>query len=271
MTTKPKHRSKLRLWAGKRFYTFKKYYYWHFSSTHFADTREKDLSIEVSTHKTILMRKLKNVDMWMQENKITNLKIALRKLNGIVINPGETFSFWRQIGNPTKRKGYVNGMVLHNGKVKSGMGGGLCQLSNLLFWMTLHTPLTVIERWRHSYDVFPDVNRKQPFGSGATCAYPNIDLQIKNNTKQKFQLSLEINDKYLIGKWLSHKEDQYKYQIIEKDHLIKHEFWGGYTRNNKLFRKIIDKKTNLEMEEEFITENKAIMMYNPLLEYKLQS
>ena len=45
-------------------------------------------------------------------------------------------------------------------------GGGLCQLSNLIYWMTLHTPLTITERYRHSYDVFPDSNRTQPFGSG---------------------------------------------------------------------------------------------------------
>lgn len=48
--------------------------------------------------------------------------------------------------------------------------------------MTIHTPLTVVERWRHTYDVFPDNNRTQPFASGATCAYPALDLQIENRT-----------------------------------------------------------------------------------------
>ena len=63
----------------------------------------------------------------------------------------------------------MEGMILRNGRVASGVGGGLCQMTNLLYWMTLHTPLTVTERWRHGYDVFPDSNRTQPFGSGATC------------------------------------------------------------------------------------------------------
>ena len=58
-------------------------------------------------------------------------------------------------------------MLLKNGTVQYGCGGGLCQLSNLIFWMTLHTPLEVKERHRHGYDVFPDSNRTQPFGSGA--------------------------------------------------------------------------------------------------------
>ncbi len=154
---------------------------------------------------------------------------------------------------------------IETGKVTAGTGGGLCQLSNLLFWITLHTSLTVIERWRHGYDVFPDVNRTQPFGSGATCGYPNIDLQIKNNTEQKFQLQLELTDTHLIGKWLSDKPIEFKYEIFKKDHEIKHEWWDGYTRNNKILRKIIDIESGEEKGEESVVENHAIMMYNPLL------
>lgn len=115
----------------------------------------------------------------MQENKVTNLKIACKRLNGIIIRPGEVLSYWKRIGKPTKRKGYLEGMVLKNGTFQAGTGGGLRRLSNLIFRMTLHTPLTVIERNRHGYDVFPDVNRTQPFSSGATCFYPHGDLMFR--------------------------------------------------------------------------------------------
>lgn len=263
---KPINRSKLRIFIGKIYYTIKRYWYWNFSKVKFAKNFEKPLPIKIFSHKTILRRELKDIDMWIQENKIVNLKIATQQLNNLVIHPGETLSYWRQIGKPTKRKGYAEGMILHNGKVISGIGGGLCQLSNLLFWISIHTPLSVIERWRHAYDVFPDVKRNQPFGSGATCAYPNIDLQIKNTTTQKFQLALEITDEYLIGKWLSDKQTKYKYKIVEKNHEIKNEWFGEYSRNNKIFRKIIDKDTNKNIREEFIAENHALMMYNPLIE-----
>ena len=141
--------------------------------------------------------------MQLQYNKINNLKIATKQLNKIIIKPGETFSYWRLIGNPTKRKGYVDGMILHYGKVTTGIGGGLCQLSNLLYWMTLHTPLTVTERYRHSYDVFPDSNRTQPFGSGATCSYNYLDLQIKNETNNTYQLLVYLTDTHLVGEWRS--------------------------------------------------------------------
>lgn len=265
---KPIQRSKLRRVVGIMFFTLKRYYSWYFSRTNFAKDFESHLPFEIFCHKTVLRRKLKDVDMWMQENKIENLKIAIKKLDGLVIQPGQIFSYWRQIGKPTKKKGYLEGMVLYNGNVLAGVGGGLCQLSNLLYWMTLHTPLTVIERWRHGYDVFPDVKRGQPFGTGATCAYPNIDLQFQNNTDQKFQFVLEVTDKYLIGKVLSDKPIHLAYEIFEKDHEIKSEWFGGYSRNNKIFRKILDKNTSKQLSEEFITENQVMMMYNPLLEYK---
>lgn len=80
-----------------------------------------------------------------------------------MVQPGETLSYWKLIGRPTYRKGYLDGVLLKNGTVQYGCGGGLCQLSNLIFWMTLHTPLEVKERHRHGYDVFPDSNRDPAF------------------------------------------------------------------------------------------------------------
>ena len=55
----------------------------------------------------------------------------------------------------------------------------------------LHTPLTVTERWRHGYDVFPDSNRTQPFGSGATCFYNYMDLMVRNDTPDTWRLVLQ--------------------------------------------------------------------------------
>ncbi|QQR55670.1 VanW family protein [Candidatus Peregrinibacteria bacterium] len=264
---KPKKRSYLRRLYGILHYTIKRKWQWHCSGISFAARQEKHLLPElIFKHQTPLRRPLKGVDISMQENKITNLKIALKNLDGLVLEPGQRFSYWRQIGNPTRKKGYVKGMLLHNGTVRSGIGGGLCQLSNLLYWMTLHTPLTVLERWRHSYDVFPDVQRKQPFGSGATCAYPNIDLQIGNPTKECFQLHLTLTETHLVGEWRSEKALNEEYEVFEKDHKIDHEWWGGYVRRNSIYRKVFDKASHEEKGEEFITSNEALMMYNPLLE-----
>lgn len=60
--------------------------------------------------------------MWMQYNKVKNLSIAIKKIDKLVIAPGEVFSYWRSIGKTSKRKGYVKGMVLSNGKVTTVLG-----------------------------------------------------------------------------------------------------------------------------------------------------
>ena len=260
-TPKPKHRSPIRLFLGRIYFRIKKWIYWNFSKTKFAtEISKKTLPHKIFGHKTLLLRKLQGVDMKLQKNKIKNLQIAIGNLDGLTIKPGEMFSYWKLIGNPTKRKGYIDGVILRSGRVYAGTGGGLCQLSNLIYWMTLHTSLKVAERWRHSFDVFPDSRRTQPFGSGATCSYPNIDLQIKNMTNQTFQLKLHLTKTHLVGEWFSSKPAKHAYEIVEKDHKIYQEWWGGYIRHNKLFRR--EKDTG---KEQFIAENNAIMMYEPLI------
>ena len=203
--------------------------------------------------------------MWYQHNKVINLQIAVKKLSGIVIQPGETFSYWKLIGKPTRKKGYVDGMVLFYGTFKKGLGGGLCQLSNLIYWAVLHTPLTVTERYRHSFDVFPDSGRTQPFGSGATCSYNYLDLQIKNETKEPYQLHLFLTDSHLVGEWRTSVEPLYTYAIYEKEHSITPAYWGGYLRKNTIYRNKLNREKHL-VADEYITENHAIMMYDPLLE-----
>ncbi|HHX60259.1 MAG TPA: VanW family protein [Epulopiscium sp.] len=261
----PKNRSNLRIALGKKYYMGKRYFEWCFGGTEFALSIDSELKpYTVFEHRTPLLRKLKDVDMWLQYNKITNIKLAIKKIDGLIIYPGETFSFWKLVGKTTVGKGYVEGMVLSHGKFKPGVGGGLCQLSNLIYWMTLHTPLKVTERHRHSYDVFPDSDRKLPFGSGATCFYNYIDLRIANDTDQPYQLHLYLNDEYLMGEWRTTIEQKERYEVYQKEHWISHEYWGGYARHNTIFRKKYDQSSKL-VDDEYITENHAIMMYEPLL------
>lgn len=265
-TIEPKQRSNLRLKLGKMYYSAMRKIYWIKMKNIFASDYNYDkFPFSYTSHKTILLRKLKDVDMWMQYNKIINLKIATNKLNGIIIRPGEIFSYWKLIGKPTKSKGYTEGMVLKQGTFHAETGGGLCQLSNLILWMTIHTPLTVIERHRHGYDVFPDSNRTQPFGSGATCFYPHRDLMIQNNTNDTYQLLINVGDAFLQGEWRVQSKPEYKFKIIEKNHEMKGEYWGGYSRHNELYQQKYDRNGNL-INEQLVIKNSAIMMYSPFLE-----
>ena len=262
----PIQRSWLRLRLGKLFYASKRYILWCSPEFRWAKERWTDRKLPYVhiLHATPLIRQLKGDEMEWQKNKVINLKLAVAKLDGLILHPGETFSYWKLIGKPTYRKGYREGMVLFLGRIGGDIGGGLCQLSNLIFWMTLHTPLTVIERYRHSHDVFPDSNRTQPFGSGATCAYPHRDLMIRNDTDQDFQLCLWVGEEYLEGEWRSVVPPKYTYRILEKDHRIDQASWGGYIRHNALHRQVFDFSDNF-VEEQFLFTNDAIMMYSPLL------
>ncbi len=262
---RPKKRSVIRRRMGMLYYGLLRRYLWIRMKKKFASQKStKKLHYSCFSHKTLLLRKLKDVDMWLQHNKIINLKIAANQLNGIIIRPGEVFSYWKLIGKPTKKKGYVDGMVLQDGTFTVGTGGGLCQMSNLIFWMALHTPLTVIERHRHGYDVFPDSNRTQPFGSGATCFYLHGDLMLRNDTENEYQLNIWFGENYLEGEWSSSCEPECTYQIVEKSHQIKGEFWGGYSRHNELYKQEYDHNGNF-VNEELVVKNSAIMMYSPIL------
>ena len=261
----PRHRSWLRLRLGRAYYAGKRYLLWYSGTFRWAKTRQKEqLPFSQISHATPLRRQLRGDQMEWQENKVTNLKIAVERLNGIVLHPGETFGYWKLIGRPSKRKGYKEGMVLFLGQIGGDIGGGLCQLSNLIFWMTLHTPLTVVERYRHSHDVFPDSNRTQPFGSGATCAYPHRDLMIRNDTDRPYQLCLRVGDTQLKGEWRSVSAPEMAFEIIEKDARIEQASWGGYIRHNALYRRAYDGNGKF-LEEQFLFTNDAIMMYSPLL------
>lgn len=265
MEKKQIKRSKIRLFLGKKYYAARRYKQWYLSGINYSKKiLEEKFSHIIFSHSTPLIRKLKDVDMKLQYNKIDNLKIATEKLNGIVVRPGETFSYWKLIGKPTYKKGYRDGLVLcSDGTFKAGVGGGLCQLSNLIYWMTLHTALRVTERHRHSHDVFPDINRIQPFGTGATCSYSSLDLQIYNGTEYEFQLIVYLANENLVGEWRSVIPSFRRYEVYESEHSITPGLYGGYIRNNVIHRKVYD---NIGLiKDEYITENHAYMTYSPYL------
>ena len=263
---KPVQRGPIRKRLGKWYFIWKRYGNWWLSNQTFAAVQQSALlPTLLFKHQSILLRQLKAVDMQLQYNKITNLIIAAQSIDGLVIYPGEYFSFWKRVGRPSRGKGYLTGLTLDNGKVSTGIGGGLCQMGNLLYWLFLHSPLTITERWRHSYDVFPDSNRTMPFGSGATVSYNYIDLQCKNETKQAFQINTWLTDTHLCGSIRTAYEPKFRYFIEERNHQIRGEVWGGYTRHNELIRKVIDRQTGELVREELVVRNHALLMYVPFL------
>ena len=237
---------------------------WVFDNKKYSKTRHDDkLKFRIKKHQSVLLKKLGENNEELQLNKVTNLKIAAAQINGIIIKPGETFSYCKLVGLPTKKKGYLLGMELSFGEAKAGIGGGICQISNLIHWLVIHSPLTVTERRHHSFDPFPNNGRVLPFGSGATVFYNYIDYQFTNNTEQNFQINLWFTDKCLEGELRIDKELHYAYHVTEKEHQFL-KIDGQYFRRNEIWRnKILKFEGGKIVETELIMKNFARVTYEP--------
>lgn len=224
---------------------------------------EETLPYKVKKHQSVLLKKLGDHNQQLQINKITNLKIASSKINNIIIKPNETFSFCKLVGLPTSKKGYLEGMELSFGKAQAGIGGGICQISNLIHWLVIHSPLTVTERHHHSFDPFPDDGRVLPFGSGATVFYNYLDYQFSNNTPYTFQIKLWFSDKCLEGALYIDTPLDYAYHVFEKEHAFIKDGATFYRKNEIWRNKILKFQSGKIIDEELITKNYARVSYTP--------
>lgn len=217
----------------------------------------------VMEHRSQLIRKLGDTDIVYQHNKVRNLRVACSEMSGILLSPGEVLSFCRITGKPTARKGYLPGLELSSGRAVTGMGGGLCALSNLMHWMTLHSALEVTERHRHGFDPFPDSNRTLPFACGATIFYNYRDLQITNPTSQTYQFVVWVGERFLRGELRADSRPSMLYRIEERNHRFVRRGDRIY-RCNELWRlgSAAD-EPGMAIEEELLIENDALVLYEP--------
>ncbi len=226
----------------------------------FASQKAEPFPVLVKAHSSEILRKLSGVDMELQRNKAVNLKLAGDKINGVVINPGETFSFWRLVGEPSAEKGYLDGLVINNGKLERGTGGGLCQLANLIHWLVLNSPLTVTELHHHSDALFPDSGRRVPFGTGTGVFYKNVDYRFRNDTDVPVQLLIWQNGGKLRGELRSCSTFPYVYRITEENQGYTEED-GVFYRISQVYRLTLDRTRNI-VNRELVLDNHSKVMYD---------
>jgi vancomycin resistance protein VanW len=236
---------------------------WLRSDAEWARDRDVDgLPVRVKRHSSLLMRELSEEEMVLQRNKVVNLRLASARVDGLLIRPGETFSFNKVVGNCTRRKGYVAGMRLSNGEAVSGVGGGVCQLANLLHWMFLHSPLTIVERSEHSFDPFPDKDRVLPWGVGCSIAYNYVDLVVRNDTAHTFQLRAWVDERHLRGELRADSSPHHSYRVSARaEQFLRHE--GRVFRRNEIWRTVISRRTGAQVGEELVKRNCALVKYLP--------
>ncbi len=131
------------------------------------------------------------------ERKQHNLTLAMQKLQDVVINPGQIFSFWHLVGNPTTQAGYVEGRTITGESLATSVGGGLCQLSGMIYFLALKSGLTIVERHPHSKDIYTDATRFTPLGSDATVVYGYKDLRMQNSFSSPICFRFSMTDQQI--------------------------------------------------------------------------
>lgn len=233
-----------------------------FSKEKFAKERSKEeLPNIVKGHTSILIRKLHRVDLKLQENKVANIMIACNKLNGIIVHPGETFSFWKLMGPSKAKYGYKEGLIITISGLRGGIGGGICQMANMIHWLVLNSPLEVTELHHHSDALFPDERRRVPFGTGTSVWYNNVDYRFKNNTDQDVQILVWIENGELCGELRSERAFPCRYKLVEENHHFRKE-GEKYFRISQVYRIVTDRLTNDELYKELILDNHSQVLYD---------
>lgn len=197
--------------------------------------------------------------MVYQENKVFNLRLAAAKLDGLLIRPGETFSFFQAVREADKTTPYKDGLIVVNGQLTTAPGGGLCQLSNLLFWLFLHAPLTVVERSGHREKEFPDLG-DQPAGVDATVAEGWLDLKVRNDTQETFQLGLAFGADSLTGTLRADRETGVEYRIGNRD--LRYCRWqDGIYQEVDVLQRVVSQVTGELLGERFLYHNRCRIGY----------
>ena len=200
-------------------------------------------------------------DMVYQQNKVFNLKLAAKVLNGLVIKPHETFSFWQIVRNADKTTPYKEGLLVSDGVLTTSYGGGMCQMSNLLFWLFLHTPLTIIERHGHGIKDFPDPPSDAPLGVDATILEGWIDLKVRNDTDSSFQIIIAFDDESIIGSIFTNEPVKVSY-TVSNDNLSYRREKGKIIETVDVVQYSISAKTGQKLSSKVAYRNVCEIGYN---------
>jgi len=125
-------------------------------------------------------------------SRIHNISLASAKINGVLIGPGETFSFNKTLGDVSQATGYQQAYIIKDGRTVLGDGGGVCQVSTTFFRAALNAGLEIVERHAHAYRV-AYYEQGFPAGLDATVFDPTADLKVKNNSNTWILVQIEVD------------------------------------------------------------------------------
>ena len=225
------------------------------------DFQKEKLTYVVSERSSNMIKRAEGVDLASQFNKAKNIELACQKLNGLVIKPGEVFSFWKLVGKISEKKGYKAGRVIERNKLILGIGGGICNLANTINLLVIHSPLLITEFHTHSDALAPDETGRIPLNAGTSVSYNHIDYRFKNTTNQSFQLMLWCEGEVLHAALRSERELPYTYDILEENHDFKKEKEKFY-RISKIYKATLSKTSGDMVEKTLIWDNHSEVMFD---------
>lgn len=163
----------------------------------------------IAESKTPLWTESEPEEQFLLAGKVHNLRLAVKRLNGLEVPANEIFSFWKCVGQANRRRGYVAGRELREGCLVPSVGGGLCQLSNALYDAALKADFEIVERHAHSQIVAGSLAEQ---GRDATVFWNYIDLRFKSPTA--FRIEARLGKDHLRVKLRSENKKQIPVQIL---------------------------------------------------------
>lgn len=173
----------------------------------------------IAESKTPLWTESAPEEQFLLAGKVHNLRLAIKNLNGLEIPAGEIFSFWKHVGQASRRHGYAEGRELREGCIVPSVGGGLCQLSNALYDAALKADYEIIERHAHSQIVAGSLAEQ---GRDATVFWNYVDLRFKS--LRPFRIEARMGKDHLHVKFKAEKQKSLVQisKVRKKDSLSAH-------------------------------------------------
>ncbi len=220
-------------------------------------------------------------------NRKSNVKLSAAACNGVILLPGQEFSYNRTTGSRSPDKGYLPAPIYVGGKSEDDIGGGICQTSSTIYYAVLHTTLEVVERHDHKFAV-----GYVPDGMDATVFYGSLDFRFKNSTEYPIKIVTEYYEKdgkrYLTvklygtnadGRYAVPERTQFDYvtpttqyvadDTVPRGTLVLDEKQNAYTGRKAHTYRFIYEKDGTLVEKQDMGESKYDMRptlyhYNPL-------
>lgn len=127
-------------------------------------------------------------------NRVHNIGLGSSLINGVLVKPGETFSFLEYVGGVTAEQGFRQAYVIKSGRTVLDDGGGICQVSTTVFRAALNSGLPILERTAHAYRVSYYEQKGFKAGLDATIFSPTVDLKFKNDTNKYLLIQTTVNN-----------------------------------------------------------------------------